>query len=153
MPREIAEGKEEPVSDGSLSFTAKVAMAAMLLLVMPAACGQGSDPVDTTTTAPPQSSQTQIPEEFPEPGEVEELDVLTLTDEDVHVQWEVAMSEEEVVDFYSQALVAEGWEISSQREGGDSTRFAIGGHGWDGAVTVLGGDPVKVLLQLGRSDR
>ena len=132
---------------------AKVPMAVVLVLMMLAACGGGSDPADTTTTTvPPPGDEARIPEEFPEPAEVQELDVLTITDEDVHVQWEVAMSEEEVVDFYSQALIAEGWEISSQREGGDSTRFAIEGHGWNGAVTVLGGDQVRVLLQLGKSE-
>lgn len=109
-------------------------------------------PIDTESTSPGANEVTDVPEEFPQPDEVQEFDVLTLSAEDVHVQWEVGMSEDEVVDFYSDSLPAAGWEISSQRQGGDSTRFAISGHGWDGAVRVLGGDPVRVLLQLGISE-
>ena len=135
-------------------LAAKVAIVVALLSMTVSACTEESDPgaVTTTTAAPQENNGAQIPEEFPEPGEVQELDVLTLTDEDIHVQWEVAMNADEVVEFYSQSLPDEGWQISSQREGGDSTRFAISGHGWNGAVTVLGGDPVRVLLQLGISE-
>ena len=66
------------------------------------------------------------------------------------MQWESDRPVSEVVDFYDRELPAGGWDVTSRRQGGDSTRFAIGGHGWNGAVTVLGGDPVKVVLQLGR---
>lgn len=139
--------------DSSQSLNATLSLIAMLVVAALAACGEVADPGPTTTstTGASPGSEARLPEEFPEPGAVEEFDVLTLTTEDVHVQWEVGMSEDEAVDFFSDSLPEEGWEISSQRQGGDSTRFAISGHGWDGAVTVLGGDPVKVLLQLGVS--
>lgn len=126
----------------------------MTLMIMLGACGgDGGAPTTAETTSTTTQTQdgveAQIPEQFPQPDDVEDFDTLTLTSEDVHVQWEVGMSTADAVGFYDQALPDKGWEVTSRREGGDSTRFAITGHGWEGAVTVLGGDPVRILLQLG----
>lgn len=112
----------------------------------------------STTTEPPASAATEpgpiarIPDEFPQPPEVEDFDELILSSEDIQVQWETGMSTQDAVEFYDQALPDSGWEVLSRREGGDSTRYRVQGHGWDGAVTVLDGQPVKIVLQLGSQD-
>lgn len=120
--------------------------------------GCQGEPGSTTTAEPPASAATEpgptarIPDEFPQPPEVEDFDELILSSEDIQVQWETGMSTQDVVEFYDQALPDRGWEVLSRREGGDSTRYRVQGHGWDGAVTVLDGQPVKIVLQLGSQD-
>ena len=128
---------------------------AIALIALVGACGG-----DTSTTAPPDGTTTTaaptvtlegaIPEPFPEPPEITDYDELTATDEDIQVQWEIAATVDQATAHYDDALPETGWEVLSRRTGGDSTRYRIEGHDWTGAVTVLGGDPVKVLLQLGR---
>lgn len=110
------------------------------------ACGEDAD-------APPVAqSETsgRIPAEFPEPPDITDYQELTAAEDQIQVQWDSDTSADELAEFYDEELEKRGWEVTSRREGGDSTRFAIEGHGWEGAVTVLGGDPPKVLLQLGQ---
>lgn len=108
--------------------------------------------VPSTTTTPEAGTGDAIPDQFPQPAEIEDFDTLVVSAEDIQVQWETTMTASTAVDFYDQALPEHGWEILTRREGGDSTRFAIEGHGWEGAVTILGGEPVKVVLQLGKPE-
>lgn len=127
---------------------------ALLAVATIAIAGCAGEP-SVTTTAPPTTTTTEagtgdaIPDQFPQPAEIEDFDTLIASSEDVHAQWEVGTSSTDTVAFYDQALPEHGWEILTRREGGDSTRYAIAGHGWEGAVTILGGEPVKVVLQLG----
>lgn len=116
------------------------------LATLVVACG---DDADAPPIAQPEAS-TRVPSEFPEPPEIIDYQELTAAVDQIHVQWESDSSTDGLAEFYEGALEESGWEVTSRREGGDSTRFAIDGHGWEGAVTVLGGDPAKVLLQLGQ---
>ncbi|MFP4553035.1 MAG: hypothetical protein ACLFRT_04180 [Actinomycetota bacterium] len=125
-----------------------VALSLALLLVV-GACGEGD--ADAPPAVRPETSG-QVPSEFPEPPDITDYQELTASEDQIHVQWESDSSTAELAQFYDEALADGGWEVASRREGGDSTRFGIEGHGWEGAVTVLGGDPPKVLLQLGRPD-
>lgn len=121
----------------------------MIVLVLVAsvvvACG---DDADAPPVAQPETLG-RVPAEFPEPPDITDYQELTAAEDQIHVQWETGSSTDELAEFYDDALTDNGWEVTSRREGGDSTRFSIEGHGWEGAVTVLGGDPSKVLLQLG----
>lgn len=117
-----------------------------LLTTLVGACG---DDADAPPVAQPETSG-RVPAEFPEPPDVTDYQELTAAEDQIHGQWESDSSTDELAEFYDEALEKGGWEVTSRREGGDSTRFAIEGHGWEGAVTVLGGDPSKVLLQLGQ---
>lgn len=109
-----------------------------------------ADDADAPPVAQPETSGG-VPAEFPEPPDITDYQELTATEDQIQVQWESASSADELAEFYDEALTESGWEVTSRREGGDSTRLAIEGHGWEGAVTVLGGDPPKVLLQLGEA--
>ena len=117
-----------------------------LVTTLVGACG---DDADAPPVAQPETSG-RVPAEFPEPPDITDYQELTAAEDQIHVQWETSSSTDELAEFYDEALEEDGWEVTSRREGGDSTRFAIEGHGWNGAVTVLGGDPAKVLLQLGQ---
>lgn len=110
------------------------------------ACG---DEADAPPVVQPETSGS-VPAEFPEPPDITDYQELTTAEDQIQVQWESDSSTDELAEFYDEALEETGWEVTSRREGGDSTRFAIEGHGWNGAVTVLGGDSAKILLQLGQ---
>lgn len=117
-----------------------------LIATLVVSCG---DDADAPPVAQPETSG-RVPAEFPEPPEITDYQELTAAEDQIQVQWETDTSADELAEFYDEELEERGWEVTSRREGGDSTRFAIEGHDWEGAVTVLGGDPPKVLLQLGQ---
>lgn len=121
-------------------------LVSILVATLVVACG---DDADAPPVVQPETSNS-VPAEFPEPPDITDYQELTAAEDQIQVQWESDSSTDELAEFYDEALKEGGWEVTSRREGGDSTRFAIEGHGWDGAVTVLGGDPSKVLLQLGQ---
>ena len=127
-----------------------IGLVALSLGLAGCATDEGSTSTSAGDTAPAATLEGAIPEPFPEPPEITDYDELTATDEDIQVQWEIAATVDQAVAHYDDALPETGWEVLSRRTGGDSTRYRIEGHDWTGAVTVLGGDPVKVLLQLGR---
>ncbi len=120
-------------------------LVSILMATLVVACG---DDADAPPVAQPETSG-RVLAEFPEPPDITDYQELTAVEDQIQVQWESDSSADALAEFYDEELEERGWEVTSRREGGDSTRFAIEGHGWKGAVTVLGGDPPKVLLQLG----
>lgn len=94
-----------------------------------------------------------VPESFPMPSGVTDATSASSDEDEVHVQFEVDSSYDNLLSFFDGELPSRGWELINRREADDTTRYRIEGHGWTGAVTVFGGlDPVAFLVQLGTTD-
>lgn len=125
-----------------------------LVLALGGCNGEADTPSADATTEPAVSATipgSVVPTPFPVPPGATESTGSSTSQDQVRVQFEVSSATAvDLVAFFDEQLEARGWVVQSRREADGTTRYRIEGHGWTGAVTVLGDlDPVAFLVQLG----